>query len=221
MIKAISFDLDDTLWPVAPAIEKAEQALLDWFVEHAPNVANTGMDGLKAYRDKVWEQMPELAHDFSALRLHAIRSALKDHEYPEDLAHAGFAAFFAARNQVTLFKPVLPVLAELQKTYRLAALTNGNADIEEIGIGQFFDVHVRAAQVGAAKPDRQIFQHLISTLDLQPDQILHVGDSLEHDVAGAQAVGMPCVWLTAERDPARNLHQITCISELPQLLDQF
>ena len=39
LIKAITLDLDDTLWPVWPAIEKAEQALLDWLARHAPQTA--------------------------------------------------------------------------------------------------------------------------------------------------------------------------------------
>ncbi|MCB1590703.1 MAG: HAD family hydrolase, partial [Xanthomonadales bacterium] len=64
MITTLSFDLDDTLWPIAPAIEAAEQALRDWLQQHWPTVANAwSADRMAELRDGLWQQHPELAHD--------------------------------------------------------------------------------------------------------------------------------------------------------------
>ncbi|MEM9184292.1 MAG: HAD family hydrolase, partial [Pseudomonadota bacterium] len=103
----------------------------------------------------------------------------------------------------------------------LVTITNGNADMHRIGLGEVFEHHVKAAQVGVAKPAPAIFEHALAALELAPHEVLHVGDHLEADVAGALRVGMRAVWLNREQRSG-GLQQVPVIRsliELPELLE--
>jgi putative hydrolase of the HAD superfamily len=75
------------------------------------------------------------------------------------------------------------------------ALSNGNADVDHIGIGAYFCGSVSARDAGAAKPEAQIFQAAAAKLQLPPEAILHVGDDESLDVLGALQVGMQTAWV--------------------------
>ena len=82
-IKAISLDLDDTLWPILPTIERAEKMLHDWMVDHAPMAAAlfSSPAALREIRDHMATNRPELKHDLSAVRrLNQITRLLDRHE---------------------------------------------------------------------------------------------------------------------------------------------
>ena len=89
-IRAVSIDLDDTLWPVWPTIERAERALQDWLRIHAPDTAklHESVATRQAIRARLDADRPELRHDFSALRLESIRIALLRAEEDPALAEA-------------------------------------------------------------------------------------------------------------------------------------
>src|SRR6478672_10133107 len=77
-IRAVTLDLDDTLWPIWPTIERAEAVLLQWMAEHAPATAQLfkNTEALRAIRNQMVNLRPDLAHDLSALRRESIRLAL-------------------------------------------------------------------------------------------------------------------------------------------------
>src|SRR5207253_10001895 len=77
-IKAISLDLDDTLWPIWPTIERAEKVLHDWLVENAPMTAAlfSSPQALREIRNYMATNRPELKQDLSAVRRESIRLAL-------------------------------------------------------------------------------------------------------------------------------------------------
>lgn len=64
------------------------------------------------------------------------------------------------------------------------SLTNGNADLQRVGLHGHFSHHVAAREVGVAKPDPAIFHHACARLGLAPSQVLHVGDDPLLDVQG-------------------------------------
>jgi putative hydrolase of the HAD superfamily len=78
-IRAITLDLDDTLWPIWPTIARAEAVLLDWLAEHAPatRALHASTAALRALRDRVQQLRPELSCDLGALRRESIRMALQ------------------------------------------------------------------------------------------------------------------------------------------------
>jgi putative hydrolase of the HAD superfamily len=195
-IRAITFDLDDTLWPIAPAMLNAEQRLDDWLRLHCPKSAQAWpIEAMRALRDRIAEQHLQLAHDFSAQRRLSLRAALLPHGYGEDHVDGAFSAFYAARNQVQCYADALPALINLAARYPLAAITNGNADLDAIGLAHLFRFSLSASDFGSAKPAPQIFHAACAQLDLAPAEVLHVGDDPALDVIGAKRAGLRCAWL--------------------------
>lgn len=202
MIRALSFDLDDTLWPIAPTILHAERQLQDWLHAQVPEIApHWPSERLRAHRDAVAARRPDLAHDYGAQRRHSLLEVLADRPERERLVEDAFAVFYAARNDVTLYHDALDCLNRVTSRFRLASLSNGNADLERIGLAHHFEHRISARDVGVMKPDAAIFAHLCARLDLAPAQIAHIGDDPDMDVLGAQQAGLFAVWLNRAGRP--------------------
>lgn len=193
---ALSFDLDDTLWPIAPVMGRAEQALDAWLSLHCPDAhAVWPIERMRGLRDQVWMEHPDLQHDFTSTRIISLRRALTPHGYGEQHVEGAFEAFFAARNQVELFPEVRGVLERLAQSHTLIAISNGNADLRRIGLADLFRFSVHAREHGKAKPSRCIFDSASTRLGVPAAQILHIGDHPEQDVQAALDAGMAAVWL--------------------------
>ena len=219
-VKVLSFDLDDTLWPVAPAIEAAELAVFEWLKRGFPRaIENHSIDSMRAIRMKMAQIHPQRQHDMSFLRHRALAEQLRDAGYPEDGADDAFEVFFAARNRVQLYADVEPALARLRQRYRIFALSNGNADLGRCGIASYFDGHISAQSAGAAKPDLRIFAQLVKAAGVDAREILHVGDDPVADVAGAINAGLQAAWMRRElREwPAHLETPATTLSTLSEL----
>ncbi|NVD99907.1 HAD family hydrolase [Massilia sp. BJB1822] len=194
--QAILFDLDDTLWPIAPVIAAAEVTLHAWLAEHAPKVAQAfSIEDLRARRQALLDADPALQVDLGALRRAGLQAAFE--LAGEDLRHldGAMAHFFAARNAVTPYDDVLPGLLHLKQKILLGTISNGNADLEVIGLAHHFQVSLAASHFGRAKPDPAIFLAACAALGVAPAQAVYVGDDLRLDVEGAQRAGLRAVWL--------------------------
>lgn len=194
---ALTLDLDDTLWPIGPVIERCEQVLHDFLGVHAPEVARRyPVPGMRELRDRIARERPELTHDLGRLRRlsleHGFAQAGVD---APALIDQAYALFYATRNQVELYAEVADALPRLSSRYRLLALTNGNADLSAVGLSEHFEGFVSASSVGCAKPDPRIFAHACALLDLPAEQVWHVGDDPHMDVIGARNAGLRAVWL--------------------------
>ncbi|MSQ18271.1 MAG: HAD family hydrolase [Betaproteobacteria bacterium] len=197
MIRAITIDLDETLWPVAPVIAKAEAALVAWMRANAPVVAERFPPPvMRALRDEIITQIePHRQSDMGHVRRTAIAHAL--HAVGDDpaKAHEAYAVFDAARQEVELFADAIPALIALGARYPILALSNGTADIHRTGLGHHFVGAVSAAEIGISKPDARIFHAACERLGYVPAEVLHIGDDPLLDVEGALAAGMKAVWL--------------------------
>ncbi|TAM39652.1 MAG: HAD family hydrolase [Burkholderiaceae bacterium] len=196
-VRAVSLDLDDTLWPVWPTIERAEMALHGWLGEHAPNTAAlySSLAARREIRDSLAAQRPDLLHDLSALRRESIRLALIRAGDAPELAEPAFEVFFAARQQVEFYDDALAALAFLSRRYPLVALSNGNADVQRIGIAQHFHAAVSAREFGVSKPDARIFHAAAGAARVRPGEVLHIGDDATLDARGALDAGLQAVWI--------------------------
>lgn len=201
-IRAITLDLDDTLWPVWPTIARAEAQLQAWLAEHAPAThALAAQPGLvRSIRAQVQAEHVALAHDMSALRHEAIRRTLLHAGDNPALADGAFEVFYAERQRVDLFDDALPALEYLSSRFPLVALSNGNADVERVGLGRYFHASVSARDAGVAKPDVRIFQRGAEAAGVGSAQVLHVGDDALLDAQGALDAGMQAVWLRRPAD---------------------
>jgi len=195
-VRAITLDLDDTIWPIAPVILRAESALGAWLREHAPRTAERWpVEAMRALRDEVATQHPHLAHDFTQQRLITLERMLREAGDDIALVQPAFDTFFAARCDVVHYDDSLSALDRLAARVPLAALSNGNADLRRIGLMHVFRFQLGAREHGAAKPSASIFHAACTQLRTDPAWVLHVGDDVELDVVGAAQAGLRTCWI--------------------------
>jgi putative hydrolase of the HAD superfamily len=201
-LRAVAFDLDNTLWDVGPVLVRAEESLLAWLREHCPRIVErVSVEEMRAARERLARTEPHNAHDFTYLRITALTAHARECGYGQEVAERAFEVFFAARNELQPYADVQPALERLRARYTLASLSNGNADLELIGLARLFSVSLNARQIGAAKPHPRCFQHLARDLRLEPQNILYVGDDPFLDVAAARAAGLRTAWINRSQAP--------------------
>lgn len=202
VVRAITLDLDDTLWPFAPIGERIERVLDDWLRKHSPATASMfPIEAMRTLREQVWRDNAHLAHDLGTLRRMTLEAALRHSGGDMSLLDAAYATFYAERNRVEFYPDALDALQRIARRVPIAALTNGNADLRTIGIDHHFASQLCAREHGAAKPDPGIFLAACERLGVPPGEVLHVGDHVDADVAGALRAGLRGCWLHRDDHP--------------------
>jgi len=195
-IRAVAFDLDNTLWDVDPVLVRAEERWFQWLRENCPRIPERlSLDDMRTARMQLAAREPHKAHDFTYLRIASLAQHARECGYDERIAEAAFEIFITARNQLDLYADVGPGLHRLRARYALATLSNGNADLSRIGVADFFSVSLNARGVGAAKPDRRCFERLVEDLHLEPQEVIYVGDDPLLDVEAARTAGLATAWM--------------------------
>jgi 2-haloalkanoic acid dehalogenase type II len=224
-IRLITIDLDDTLWPCAPAIQDAEKVLYDWLSARAPRLTQAHDPiSLREHRRKLMLQRPEIAHDVTAVRQIALRELMHQFDYPSALADQAMALFQRQRNRVEPYPDAVPALAQLRQRYRLVSLTNGNAEVQHTPLRGLFHCSLSAADAGACKPDPALFELAMDWAGVTAYQTVHVGDDPLLDVDAARRVGLSAIWVNrAGMNWPPDLEPPWCevsdLSELPCWLD--
>jgi putative hydrolase of the HAD superfamily len=222
-IKAVTLDLDDTLWDITPVIERADERVHGWLCAHYPRIAaRFPVTAMRQLRCEVAERHPHMSHDLGFLRRETFLLAAIECGHGAKAADGAFEIYMEARHDVRLYDDVRPALERLGSHYLIGAVSNGNADLGRLGLGEFFDCAVSAAGVGAAKPAAEIFEAACAALGIQPHEIVHVGDHHEHDVQGAAALGMRTIWINRRGEPWPGGEpadgEITSLAELETLI---
>jgi putative hydrolase of the HAD superfamily len=200
-VRAITLDLDDTLWPFAPIGVRIERVLDDWLREHSPATAEQfPVERMRAVRDAVFAAHPQHKHDLSLLRRMTLEHALRESGADLALLEPAYETFYAARNQVEYYPDALPALERIAARLPVAAVTNGNADLQRIGLGHLFAHQIHSREHGAAKPEASIFHAACERLGVPPGEVLHVGDHIEMDVIGAARAGLRSCWINRPED---------------------
>jgi len=100
------------------------------------------------------------------------------------------------RTQISLYPDTKEVLSKLKKTYLLACISNvsegdlAREDMDIFGILHFFDSVVMSSDLGIRKPSPEIFEQVLTELDLKNSEIIYIGDTLYDDIQGAKAAGL-------------------------------
>ena len=196
-IRAITLDLDNTLWEIDSVIRRAESLLWAWLEEFYPRIPEVfSPEDVAALREAVVEKYwKDKSHDLTFLRKKALEMLATEADYDNSLVEPAFAIFDAARNEVELYPDVLPALEELYEKYTLVAVTNGNANLETIGIRHLFHHVVAARAVGVAKPAKGIFDIAVRKCGVTAQEILHVGDHPVADVDGGRRADLRTAWI--------------------------
>ena len=233
-IKAICFDLDSTLLDEI-GLNEAVASACETVVSLRPQLAAGGLASINGQVFRTyWRETEE-----DALLGRVTGDEISREVWRLSLSAAGIedasvtdTTFEVFTREVTksyrLFSDALPVLETLRNRFPLALITNGPSDVqhrklEATGLDQYFAAVLISADIGMIKPDAAIFHRAAKLLDVAPDAMLHVADSLTADVAGALNAGSTAVWLNRSSrtrrpsDPDPH-HEITSLAELRELL---
>ncbi|EWH09100.1 HAD family hydrolase [Catenovulum agarivorans DS-2] len=202
-IKAISFDLDDTLYNNVPVIRHAEKKLLEFVNQQLSGAGYPSLDNAQwlAHKHAFSQRNLQLAHDVSALRQAFLLQFFTQHGIPKpkESAQQAYQLFFQYRNNINVSESIVAQLIALKPHYPLIAITNGNAEPDLIGLSGIFDLVLRPRNHLRMKPAADLFVEASRLLTLKAQQILHVGDSEITDVAGAIRSGCQSVWFNPEQ----------------------
>lgn len=227
-IQLVTFDLDDTFWHAAPAIDRAENQLRAWLSQNAPQVGLFTLERLASVRQQVLAGDPELRHRVSTLRRQVLLLTLEEAGYPRpealELAEQGFQVFLEARHSVEIFPEVRPLLEQLQGHFVLGVLTNGNADIHRLGLGSYFQFALSAEALGVGKPDPLPFSQALAQAGVTPEQAVHIGDHPVDDIGGAHQSGIRPIWFNPQGKTWQAEHgqapetEVRTLAEITELL---
>ena len=211
-IKAVIFDLDDTLYDRnAVQIEIAKHLFRNLphvFVDHEIEAI------ISAYleTDRIAEEdygagSPWTRDEYSR---YFLRSLGIDKHYTDSVTEL----YNHGRHRIHL--PVLGAVAtvgEISKRFQTALITNGfldvqNAKLKAIGLVNSFDYTVFGEEFGILKPDPEIFRHTASLLSISPSECLYIGDSYKLDVIGSKNAGMLACWYNPNKVPPPEFNDV-------------
>ncbi len=199
-VQLLTFDLDDTLWAVQPVLVEAERSVSQFLQANCPQVLKKlKTEDFIELRRQLFASEPELRHQISQLRIRAMQIALQESGYDEQQAQQlslqAFQVFIEARHAVTYFDGVIDSLKTLHARYQLGVLTNGNADINRLEIKSYFKFAVAAEHINASKPAPDHFYRAMQLSGVAAEEMIHIGDHPEHDIYGAQQLGIKTIWV--------------------------
>lgn len=245
-IRGITFDLWDTLvHDDSDEAKRAERGLRSKYAERRwlvwqslrrdsaieLDAVSLAYDAVDAAFNKVWKE-----HHITwpiAERLEVLLKGLKvsrPADWDEVIAET-------ARMEVDIPPDLIPgcaeTLAELAARYRLAIVSDAIVTpgrelrrlLENHGILSAFSAFAFSDEVGHSKPHASMFETALSGLNLEPHEVVHIGDRDHNDIKGAQAHGMKAILFTATRAVDRETTSADAIADsyeaLPAIIDQL
>ncbi len=225
-ISAISFDGDMTLWDFYKVMCHSLKQTLAELQKQVPTqrALELTVEKMIAIRDQLAEEVKGEIWSLLEIRRRAFEKTLEHVGHPDkDLAAHLNAVYRKHRyGDIELYPDVIPTFDALAPHFKLGLLSNGNTYPENCGLDGRFAFVIFSQDVQVEKPDPKIFQITAERAGCELTQMLHVGDSLKSDVAGAKNVGVPSVWLNREGVPNDTKiqpdYEITSLAEIPEIL---
>jgi putative hydrolase of the HAD superfamily len=205
-IKAISFDLDDTLYSNRPVMVAIEQKMIAYFARLLPD-SDILFDHIfwSTFREMAVKEQPKLSHDVVLIRLVTYRLGFISLGFTAKEADVNaqnaLAYFIHCRSDFNVPETSKNLLASLSKKYPLVAISNGNVDTNKLGLSQYFKAVYHAGfqaddTLFHQKPQTTMFDIACKNLGIKPIELLHVGDCGRSDILGAHRSGCQTAWLS-------------------------
>ena len=225
-ITTISFDVDQTLIDTDRVIMRSMESVRDELMTCVPGERSRSLtvEQMWSIRDQEEKGFTGNVRDFDEIRRRSFLRMLDHVGYtgPDLSARLNEVYLKHRYNDIRPYEDVVTMLDALGSRFKLGLLSNGNNYPEYFGLADRFDFAVFAQDIGIEKPDPRTLHIAAQRAGCGLEQLLHVGDSLVTDVAGAQAFGAHGVWLN--RNGASNDtgiepdYEILSLAELPALL---
>ena len=198
-IKALSFDLDDTLYDNVPVIARAELLFSQYLYEkYCLKKEASDPAFWSAVRRELVRADSRYDSDMTLWRTHSIMHGLKklNIKISEAEAHQEALHFIRIRSEIAVPQSSFDLLSDLRKSYPIAAVSNGNSDLKQDGLDSYFDYDLRASFDGPrCKPNPDLFLLSAKKLGVKPCELLHIGDDPLTDIQGAVLAGVNACWL--------------------------
>ncbi|EJL6402329.1 HAD-IA family hydrolase [Vibrio parahaemolyticus] len=211
MLKAIFFDMDETLCGTSQADKAAGQKFAAWIQQTYPQVSDPQaflqryLQGVYKKLNAEFPQLVALLPDENAFRCGLIQTILAENGIHIDTEQAQQAQHYfdsARMGAFTFFPGVKEMLTDLRKHYKLVVITNGpifsqHSKLKATQMDEWVDHIIVGGEEPEEKPAASIFQKALNLVDVKPEEALHIGDSLAADIAGANNMGILSVWVNA------------------------
>jgi putative hydrolase of the HAD superfamily len=215
MLKAILFDAAGTLFYLTRTVGEHYAAVghevgLDLNAEELDRAFHTvwkqmprrpAIDGPRQNDDKGWWR--ELVGRVFDQVAPSLRELDRDNFFEIAYEH------FAEADVWELYPEVPEVLDQLQPRFQLVVISNFDGRLrfvlQHLGISKYFAHVLISSELGADKPDPEIFQRALTVMHLDPKEVLHVGDDSERDWKAASAAGLTVFRLDRPRNSLRDL----------------
>ncbi|EJC6991197.1 HAD-IA family hydrolase [Vibrio parahaemolyticus] len=211
MLKAIFFDMDETLCGTSQADKAAGQKFAAWIQQTYPQVSDPQaflqryLQGVYKKLNAEFPQLVALLPDENAFRCGLIQTILAENGIHIDTEQAQQAQHYfdsARMGAFTFFPGVKEMLMDLRKHYKLVVITNGpifsqHPKLKATQMDEWVDHIIVGGEEPEEKPAASIFQKALNLVDIKPEEALHIGDSLAADIAGANNMGILSVWVNA------------------------
>lgn len=236
--KAISFDLDDTLYSNHPIMMSTSSAMLAYFQKEFPLLLGSSdiqavydIEFWSVYKQQALDLNPELKHDVGSLRSESYYLGMIDlgisKTKSREAVHHAIKHFDFHRSNFTVPDNIHNLLAALAKKWPLIAITNGNVNTHTIDINQYFSAVYYSGgesmgKLNKHKPCPDMFNHACDHLSIKPSELLHVGDCGKADILGGILAGCQTAWVSSY-DVGQPLSilpniELSDVEELHQLL---
>ncbi|EIU6824443.1 HAD-IA family hydrolase [Vibrio parahaemolyticus] len=211
MLKAIFFDMDETLCGTSQADKAAGQKFSAWIQQTYPQVSDPQaflqryLQGVYKKLNAEFPQLVALLPDENAFRCGLIQTILAENGIHIDAEQAQQAQHYfdsARMGAFTFFPGVKEMLMDLRKHYKLVVITNGpifsqHPKLKATQMDEWVDHIIVGGEEPEEKPAASIFQKALNLVDIKPEEALHIGDSLAADIEGANNIGILSVWVNA------------------------
>ncbi|EHG1303868.1 HAD-IA family hydrolase [Vibrio parahaemolyticus] len=211
MLKAIFFDMDETLCGTSQADKAAGQKFTAWIQQTYPQISDPQaflqryLQGVYKKLNAEFPQLVALLPDENAFRCGLIQTILAEDGIHIDAEQAQQAQHYfdsARMGAFTFFPGVKEMLTDLRKHYKLVVITNGpifsqHPKLKATQMDEWVDHIIVGGEEPEEKPAASIFQKALNLVDVKPEEALHIGDSLAADIAGANNMGILSVWVNA------------------------
>lgn len=212
MIKAILFDLDNTLIDRQKAFSEMLNRVFHIYYQDEDYINTLVHDAL------------EFDGGGKVERIDAFKKLVDKYNIKEFTAEK-LAKDWSNESGTTvyLFDDVVETLTKLKEKYKLAIVTNGDyasqkRKLDNINLYSLIDYHLISSEIGVRKPDPLIFKYACKKLNLKEEECIYVGDSYSRDIIGAKNAGLEAIYVSRVNDKHDDVKTIYQISELLNLL---
>lgn len=209
-MKAIIFDLDDTLYSFAQANKKALKATHKVYGKGSFLEFYTTISKI---RETIAIEQPNMVSSHDRVVFFARFLEQKNEFTPAKTLQLYKAYWNAFYKNMVLYPHTLAVLEYCKKKYKIGLLTDFTPEIQynklkTLKITKYFDVIVTSGEVGYDKPHKKMFQTMIKKIGCKPNDCLMIGDNLVRDVGGATKAKMNAVWVKHHNENLAHLEKI-------------